>query len=231
MLEELEQFLLQDIELYGDAQIPRSALVVDADVQTYAAETAPWQGAETLDALDLAIRSCMRCSLGKLRHQFVFGEGNPNARILLVGEAPGADEDRLGRPFVGEAGELLNKMLAAIGLQRSDVYICNLLKCRPPRNRDPLPEEIAVCRPYLLKQIELINPMTILCLGRFAAQSLLNTDEAISSLRQKWFTFNKAFVLVTYHPAALLRMPQYKRPAWEDLQLFKQKLVELGICS
>ena len=173
-----------------------------------------------LDALREAVRVCTRCELHQTRKQGVFGVGDPNADWLIVGEAPGADEDRLGEPFVGQAGKLLDAMLAAIGLQRGrNVYIANVLKSRPPGNRDPKPEEVAACLPYLERQIELIRPKLIVALGRFAAQTLLLTDTPISRLRGKLHEYHGVPLIVTYHPAYLLRTPADKARAWEDLLL------------
>jgi len=173
-----------------------------------------------LDELREAVRSCTRCELHKTRKQGVFGVGDANADWLIVGEAPGADEDRQGEPFVGQAGKLLDAMLAAIGLQRGrDVYIANVLKSRPPGNRDPKPDEVAACLPYLERQIELIRPKLIVALGRFAAQSLLLTDTPISRLRGKLHEYHGVPLVVTYHPAYLLRNQADKARAWEDLLL------------
>jgi len=177
-----------------------------------------------LEGLYEGIRDCQRCPLGKTRKNLVFGEGNPQAELLFVGEAPGADEDRLGRPFVGRAGQLLNRMLESIDLARGDVYIANILKCRPPGNRDPLPSEVALCRPYLDRQIEIIDPQVICALGRVAAQTLLDTKRSLGELRGFFHLFRGRKLLVTYHPAALLRNPHLKRPAWEDLKLLRAQL-------
>jgi DNA polymerase len=164
------------------------------------------------------IKDCQRCALGMTRTHFVFGVGNPNADLMFVGEAPGRDEDLQGIPFVGRAGQLLTLMIQAIGLKREDVYIANVLKCRPPNNRDPLPAEIEKCEPYLLKQIELIAPKLIVALGRFACASLLKTTEALGSLREKIHSYNEVPLVVTYHPAALLRNPSLKKQTWDDLK-------------
>ena len=171
--------------------------------------------------LEQAVRACTRCALHKTRTQAVFGVGNRQAQWLVIGEAPGADEDRQGEPFVGRAGQLLNSMLKAIGLDREQVYIANILKSRPPDNRDPLPEEVAACEPYLKRQIELIKPKVILAVGRIAAQNLLKTDTKIGALRGQRHVYpgSDIPVVVTYHPAYLLRSPQEKRKAWEDLKL------------
>lgn len=178
----------------------------------------PWVAAETLEKLNATICTCTKCSLGHTRKNFVFGVGNPNADLVLVGEAPGADEDEQGEPFVGRAGQLLNKILEAIHFKREEVYICNILKCRPPNNRDPQPNEIELCEPYLWKQLEIIKPKLILCLGRIAGQALLRTNASLSQLRGKVHDYRGIKLMVTYHPAALLRNPNWKKPAWEDVQ-------------
>ncbi len=178
----------------------------------------------SLDALAQHVAGCARCSLAQSATHPVPGEGNPRAEFLCVGEAPGASEDEQGRPFVGEAGELLTKILGAIQLTRDDVYICNVLKHRPPGNRDPLPEEVAACQPYLTRQLELVQPRVILALGRFAAQTLLQTTAAIGALRGKVHRYGDIPVIVTYHPAALLRNEAWKRPTWEDVQLARRIL-------
>ena len=173
---------------------------------------------ETLDAFREEICECTRCPLGANRNQFVFGSGNSDAGIMFVGEAPGADEDRLGLPFVGAAGQLLTKIIEAMGLPREEVYICNILKCRPPNNRDPRPEEIAQCEPYLKRQIELVQPRVLCTLGRFAAQTLLRSNLTMGRLRQSEHRYEGIALVATYHPAALLRNPQWKRPTWEDIK-------------
>ncbi len=187
----------------------------------------PWANASSIDDLNSQICNCVKCSLGHTRTKFVFGVGNPKATFMLVGEAPGADEDAQGEPFVGRAGQLLNKILEAISFKREDVFIANILKCRPPNNRNPLPEEVELCIPYLKKQIELIRPKVILCLGLVAAQNLLGTKESLGRLRGKQLLFAGTPVMVTYHPAALLRNPNWKRPAWEDVQAVKRLHDEL----
>lgn len=176
--------------------------------------------------LRAAVQSCTRCALAKTRTQAVFGAGDVQARWMIIGEAPGADEDRSGEPFVGRAGQLLNNMLAAIGLPRESVYIANVLKCRPPNNRDPKVDEAANCRGYLERQIELVNPTLILVVGRIAAQNLLHTDAPLARLRGKQHRapVSDTPVVVTYHPAYLLRQPADKRKAWEDLQFAREIL-------
>jgi uracil-DNA glycosylase family 4 len=173
---------------------------------------------DSLESFHQAICECQKCPLGKTRNKFVFGVGNPSAGVMFVGEAPGADEDRLGEPFVGRAGKLLDKILESIKFDRSKVYIANILKCRPPQNRDPDPAEMEACMPYLEQQIAMIKPRFICCLGRIAAQGLLQTKTPLGKLRGQWFDKFGAQVMVTYHPAALLRFPDYKRDTWEDVQ-------------
>ncbi|MEW6060603.1 MAG: uracil-DNA glycosylase [Bacteroidota bacterium] len=181
-----------------------------------------WQNAATLDELNRHICTCLKCPLGATRTKFVFGVGNSNADVMVIGEAPGADEDAQGEPFVGRAGQLLNKILEAIHFKREDVYIANILKCRPPNNRRPAPEEVEQCEPYLWKQIDLIQPKFILCLGLTAAQTLLRTTESMGQLRQSTHLYRNIPVVVTYHPAALLRNPNWKRPTWEDVQKLRK---------
>ncbi len=178
--------------------------------------------------LKQAVSSCTACGLHKTRTQTVFGVGDENADWMLIGEAPGAEEDRLGDPFVGQAGRLLDNMLAAIGLRRGDnVYIANVLKCRPPGNRNPQPEEVAKCTPHLLQQIELVKPKLILALGRFAAQTLLDTEASIASLRGRVHRYAGVPLIVTYHPAYLLRTLPDKAKAWEDLVFASKTMASL----
>src|SRR5215831_2395632 len=179
---------------------------------------------ETLEEIASLIASCKKCPLYKTATNPVPGEGHPRAKLMCVGEAPGATEDETGRPFVGAAGQLLTKILAAIDLPREQVYICNVLKHRPPGNRNPLPDEVTACSPYLIRQIELIKPRVILALGTFAAQTLLNTKTAIGKLRGSVHEYHGVPLVVTYHPAALLRNPAWKRPTWEDVQLARRIL-------
>ncbi len=173
------------------------------------------------------IKNCKKCHLYRTRTNFVFGAGNPEANLMLIGEAPGREEDLQGEPFVGAAGKLLDKMLAAIKFSREEVFIANILKCRPPENRDPQIDEIEACKPYLLQQIKIIQPKIICALGRISAQVLLQTKSALGQLRGKIHDFNGIEFLVTYHPAALLRYQQYKRPAWEDLKLLRKEFDKL----
>jgi len=174
------------------------------------------------------VSGCVKCGLHKTRTQTVFGVGDPGAQWMLIGEAPGAEEDRLGDPFVGQAGRLLDNMLAAIGLdRRKNVYIANVLKCRPPGNRNPEPEEVAKCSPHLLRQIELVNPKLILAMGRFAAQTLLETDASIASLRGRLHRYAGRPCIVTYHPAYLLRNLPDKAKAWADLVFARRTMASL----
>lgn len=178
-----------------------------------------------LAALAEQVAGCRQCKLCTTRTQTVFASGDPRARLMVVGEGPGAEEDRQGLPFVGAAGELLNKILAAIGLARNAVYVANIVKCRPPGNRDPEPDEVRACRGYLERQIDLVQPAVIVALGRIAAQELLGTDASLSRLRGDWHEVRGIPVRVTYHPAALLRNPAWKRPTWEDMQLVRDRLL------
>jgi len=177
--------------------------------------------------LQLAVSHCVACDLANSRTNTVFGVGDVNADWMIVGEAPGADEDRQGEPFVGRAGQLLNNMLLAIGLKREQVYIANILKCRPPNNRDPHPEEVVKCEPFLKRQVELVNPKIILAVGRIAAHNLLKVDSPLSALRGKCFYYGETEtpLVVTYHPAYLLRSPKEKRKAWQDL-LFARRVTQ-----
>jgi uracil-DNA glycosylase family 4 len=175
--------------------------------------------AEVLSQIREDIGECTRCKLHTLgRRQIVFGAGSATAEIMFVGEAPGADEDEQGVPFVGKAGKLLTKMIEAMGLRRDEVYIANVLKCRPPGNRNPEPDEIQTCEPFLFRQIASIQPRVVIALGAFSARTLLNTQEPISKLRGRVFDFRGAQLIPTFHPSFLLRSPGYKREAWEDLK-------------
>ena len=188
-----------------------------------------WETTQTLEDLNKLICNCTKCDLHKGRNKFVFGVGNPKADVLLIGEGPGAEEDKQGEPFVGRAGQLLNDILKAIKFTRQEVYIANVVKCRPPGNRTPLPEEMESCMPYLSKQIELIKPKLILCLGLVAAGALLKKKDSLGKMRGKIFEFNNVKVMVTYHPAALLRNPNFKRDCWEDVKAFRKLYEEIVI--
>lgn len=180
-----------------------------------------------LEKLRQEMLVCHKCPLEKSRTNLVFGVGNPMADLMFVGEAPGRDEDLQGEPFVGRAGQLLNKIIKAIGMDRSDVYIANVLKCRPPGNRNPLPEEIVLCMPYLIKQIEIIKPKVLCALGTFAAQTLLNTKAPVGTLRGKFHEYKGIPFMVTFHPAYLLRNPNDKAKVWEDMKKVRDRLHEL----
>lgn len=183
------------------------------------AEVAPGDPSDSLDRIAGEVGGCHKCLLGGMRTNAVPGEGNPQARLVFVGEAPGADEDRLGRPFVGRAGQLLTDIIEkGMKLKRSDVFICNVLKCRPPDNRTPSPDEVFCCEPYLIRQLALIKPTVICALGGTAAQTLLKTGALVGSLRGKWHNYHDIPLRVTYHPAYLLRSPGEKAKTWEDIQ-------------
>jgi len=175
-----------------------------------------------LEQIASRVKACSACALHRERTRAVFGEGNPRTAVMFIGEGPGRDEDLQGRPFVGRSGQLLTKILAAIDLERSDVYITNMVKCRPPQNRDPAEEEVRRCENYLIEQIETIRPRLICALGRIAAQWLLQTKDPLTSLREADHRYRDIPVLVTYHPAALLRNPELKREAWEDFKKLKR---------
>jgi DNA polymerase len=256
LLNDVDRFLRQDRELYGDLFLmpptahdekPRQNpgpphTVVQEDLfgetapvripeqqprRTVILPDEPWASAGDLMQLEGMINGCLKCGLGHTRKSFVFGVGNPHADVVLIGEAPGADEDEQGEPFVGRAGQLLNKILEAIHFKREDVYICNILKCRPPNNREPELDEVNLCEPYLWKQLELIKPKLILCLGRVAGQVLLKTNESLAALRSRTHQYQGITVMVTYHPAALLRNPQWKKPVWEDVQKLRKLYDEM----
>jgi DNA polymerase len=201
--------------------IPRGLSVGDEDRQLFGGALASY---ESLDTLAGAIATCTRCPLHATATNPVPGQGNPNAELMIVGEAPGATEDEQGLAFVGAAGQLLTKILGAVNLTREDVFICNVLKHRPPGNRNPMPDEVTACTPFLIRQFELIRPKAILALGTFAAQTLLETKLAISKLRGQLHRYHGVPLIVTYHPAALLRNPSWKRPTWEDVQLVRRIL-------
>lgn len=184
---------------------------------------------ERLARVRRQLGDCQRCNLAKGRTNLVFGVGSADADLMIVGEAPGRDEDLQGEPFVGAAGQLLTKMIEAMGLERDEVYICNILKCRPPRNRDPEPEEVEACEPFLLEQIDAIGPSFIVAMGNFAAKTLLRTTTGITRLRGRFHSYHGIPVMPTFHPAYLLRNAQGKRPAWTDLQAVMKEMDRLGL--
>jgi DNA polymerase len=224
---DLERYLVQQQEILGSVLFIDAQKVIVSHEQSTESEKSimsintAWQSAETLPILHDHIHTCMECRLGDTRNSFVFGSGNPNADILIIGEAPGADEDSQGLPFVGAAGKLLTKILEAINLSRDEVYIANIIKCRPPENRRPEKDEIAQCEPYLQKQIELIKPAFILALGLTAVNTLFKKNHQMQDIRGKVMNYHGVSLLATYHPAALLRNPNWKKPAWEDVQLLR----------
>lgn len=200
-----------------------AGIVVNAPVRELFGGTAS-AALDSLDAVARAVATCTKCPLHATARNPVPGTGNPNAEVMVVGEAPGQSEDEQGLPFVGAAGQLLTKILAAVDLRREDVWICNVLKHRPPGNRNPVPDEVNACTPFLIRQFEIIKPRIILALGTFAAQTLLDTKLAIGKLRGQLHRFHGVPLIVTYHPAALLRNPSWKRPTWEDVQLVRRIL-------
>ena len=190
--------------------------------------TSPGGDGASLAEFEEAICQCQNCPLGATRTKFVFGVGNPAADLVLVGEAPGVEEDRRGEPFVGRAGQLLDQILGAIGLTRDEVYICNILKCRPPNNRDPLTAEVAECLPYLKRQLQIIQPKLIVALGRVAARHLLGLEDTLKNMRKQIYSYEGVELRVTYHTAALLRNPSLKAAAWEDFQAIRDRYRELA---
>ncbi len=220
------------------APVSKSQLVVEERVSSSPTPIPAPGGWLTLDpdsleamelkAFEADIHDCQNCPLGATRKRFVFGSGNPKAEIMFVGEAPGADEDAQGLPFVGRAGQLLTKIIESTKTwKRQDVFICNVLKCRPPGNRTPLPEEVEQCRPYLEEQVRIIKPKLIMALGASAAQALLSTKEPVGKLRNRWHDFSGIPLRVTYHPAALLRFEGYKKDVWGDMKEITAKYMEL----
>jgi uracil-DNA glycosylase len=217
-----------------DSLLVQQVRITDPQVQIQAPQVqpAPKEGStiedmNTLDAIRAEIGDCQRCKLAPKRTNIVFGSGNPEADLVFVGEAPGYDEDQQGLPFVGRAGQLLTKIIESIDLKREDVYICNVLKCRPPDNRNPEPDEVAVCNPFLKKQLATIQPKVVCCLGTFAAQTVLQMAAPISKLRGKFFDMDGMRVIATFHPAYLLRSPDKKREVWEDMKQIRAELFRL----
>lgn len=204
-------------------EIPRTPILVQPPV---APPIAPEDHAKALEEIRADLGDCHRCGLANGRHSIVFGGGNPNARLMFVGEAPGAEEDAQGKPFVGRAGQLLNNMIHAMGMTREEVYVANVVKCRPPQNRVPLPEEARACMPFLFRQIDVIKPEVLVALGSTAALYLLGARASLSSLRGRIHTCRGLKLIVTYHPAYLLRDPRQKKEAWRDLQMV---MAELGL--
>jgi len=227
--EKFTDYIRQQRELYPeDFYIPKPRSGQPVPVQAGASEAGTAEdravpryappASGDLEAYHRQICDCLRCPLGETRTRFVFGVGDPDADLMFVGEAPGYQEDQQGEPFVGQAGQLLDKILAAIDLTRGQVYIANVLKCRPPKNRDPRPEEIEACEPYLQAQIGMVQPKALIALGRVAGNTLLKTSRSLRELRGRTWNYQDRDLIVTYHPAALLRNQELKRPTWEDFQ-------------
>jgi DNA polymerase len=224
--------LKDQLEIFGDYLFEKNVLsktptqnLIKEKTQAYSElfdAREEWEKVTSLNILDKLICDCKKCELHKNRNKFVFGSGNPNADVMVIGEGPGAEEDIQGLPFVGRAGQLLTDILKAIKFNRDEVYIANVVKCRPPNNRTPSSKEMETCIPYLRKQISLIKPKMILCLGLTAAQGLLSRKETMGNLRGKFFDFENAKAMVTYHPAALLRNPGWKKDCWEDVKKFRK---------
>jgi DNA polymerase len=235
MPENLQKELLQLIGqargvLEGLAQAGVRQLPGVARTDAPAADALPSDASrpETLAAIRAELEACRCCGLCRERQKIVYGVGNEQARLVFVGEAPGREEDIQGEPFVGEAGKLLDRILFAMGLTRAEVYICNVLKCRPPRNRDPLPDEIATCLPFLQRQLKAIQPQVIVTLGKFAGQTLLQSETPISRLRGQWGEYQGIPLMPTFHPAFLLRNPAAKKEVWEDMKQVIQRLRAIG---
>ena len=220
--------LLEDLQSWGFSEIYQQPQSESgrADVEVTGEELSSVASPSIVSLADLesSIQGCEKCPLCQSRNSIVFGQGHPGAKLVLVGEAPGREEDKRGVPFVGEAGQLLEKILYAMGLQREDVYICNIIKCRPPNNRDPQGPEIAACETYLQHQLRLIKPRIIVTLGRFAAHALLQCNDPISRLRGHWSEYQNIPVMPTYHPAYLLRNPVGKREVWSDMKQVVSRL-------
>jgi len=217
--------IIQQLEFLRDIGI--ESLSLSNGIATPENADAAPASADSLDAIRADIGDCQRCKLAPQRTNIVFGSGNPNAEIVFVGEAPGYEEDQQGLPFVGAAGQLLTKIIESIGIKREDAYICNILKCRPPNNRNPEPDEVLVCNPFLKRQIAAIGPKIVCCLGKFAAQSLLQSPAPITRLRGQFHDIDGLRVIATFHPAYLLRSPEKKREVWEDMKHIRAELFRL----
>src|SRR5579859_6519025 len=215
----------ETVEGLGKSVVAAAVPAVRSTQPLGTAATTPSDVVTELAAIEARAKVCVKCSeLSRCRHSVVFGVGSPQAEIMFVGEAPGHDEDMQGIPFVGRAGDLLTKIIAAMGFTRDEVYIANVLKCRPPQNRTPLPDEVANCLPYLLSQIDLIKPKVIVGLGATAVRSLLDVQIGITKMRGHWYTFHDTPIMPTFHPAYLLRNPPAKKEVWEDMKAVLEKL-------
>lgn len=235
ILDKVARLFKQQKEMYGDFDTrihsdKKNALELKSPININVEISIKEQLAacKTLDQLKIICAQSNVLKTDLSNTNLVFGVGNPNADLMLIGEAPGENEDQQGEPFVGKAGQLLDKILKAINLKRSDLYIANILKHRPPNNRNPKPEERQKSLPFLLKQIELVNPKLILCVGKISGTTLLGKEQTLKEMRQKFHNFNGRELMVTYHPAALLRNQQWKRPTWEDIQKLRARYDELG---
>ncbi len=215
--------LISQLEFFRDIGVTSLEIHTQPKTPSLPVET----GVPTLDAVRQEMGDCRRCKLAPKRTNIVFGSGNPKAELVFVGEAPGFDEDQQGLPFVGRAGQLLTKIIESIDIKRDDVYICNVLKCRPPENRNPEPDEVAACNPFLRKQLAAIQPKIVCCLGTFAAQTVMQTTQPISKLRGKFHDMDGMRVIATFHPAYLLRSPDKKREVWEDMKQIRAELSRL----
>ena len=222
----MNEALLHEIELLRDLGFTHFDLGVGARFSRPDEVKPLTTQSDLLDELQQIVTACVKCRLAKSRTQVVYGVGSPNADLMFIGEAPGRDEDIQGKPFVGRAGQLLTDIIKAMKLTRDDVYIANVIKCRPPENRNPEQDELDACRPHIRRQIEIIQPKVIVTLGRFALQSLLEKGYAVSSVRGQWLDYNGIKVMPTYHPAYLLRNPAAKKEVWSDM---KKVMAELGI--
>ena len=228
LLEYLQEIGFEDLYL-PQTREPSVGGPQEPQVPVSGSARSPEERRARLTEVETESRDCTLCDLSQGRQKVVFGSGDPNADLMFIGEGPGAEEDRQGLPFVGRAGELLTKIIQAIGLERDQVYIANIVKCRPPGNRDPKPEEVAACRRYLELQIDLIEPKIIVLLGRVAAQTLLGTDLTLGRMRDEWHRVRGIETRVTYHPAALLRNASFKRPTWDDMQVVRDRLAEVSV--
>ena len=217
--------LTDQLEFFRDIGVTTIEMGASKTIEMRATESK--QIASGLDAIRAELGDCQRCKLSPLRTNIVFGSGNPKAELVFVGEAPGFDEDAQGLPFVGRAGQLLTKIIESIDIKREDVYICNVLKCRPPENRNPEPDEVLACNPFLKKQLASIRPKIVCCLGTFAAQTVMQTASSISKLRGRFHDIDGMRVIATFHHAYLLRSPDKKREVWEDMKQIRAELFRL----
>jgi DNA polymerase len=227
IIQQLEFFRDIGIESISLAKVTRLPVAQVVAEEVIMPPPSPASAGETLEAIRADIGDCQRCKLAPTRTHIVYGSGNPNAELVFVGEAPGFEEDQQGLPFVGAAGQLLTKIIESTGVKREDVYICNILKCRPPNNRNPEPDEVFSCSPFLKRQIASIQPKVVCCLGKFAAQTMLRSGDSITRLRGQFHDIDGMRVIATFHPAYLLRSPEKKREVWEDMKQIRAELFRL----